>query len=286
MPRALWRPRVRAAAAVGRRRGARDLGLAERERERPRARGALRVRRAGRACGEPAASARAEAFDLGGRSDRARPSVAEAPLVAHPRAEAAPARRSRWNERRNRDGSGAPPGPARRCDRLLPAHVHRRGSGAQRPERAEGRRSRALPAQACAGDARATRAAVTGGAGSGVGDSRAGGEARAGRRAARAEDQAALSHTSPSPSTGSGSKSSATRNSPSRSRSYSAFPSSAANSRSRASRNSITVLAGHQAFSKGFYAGFPDAAHHIETVIATQDSVVVRFVLRGTHRRG
>jgi predicted ester cyclase len=42
-------------------------------------------------------------------------------------------------------------------------------------------------------------------------------------------------------------------------------------------------LAGHQAFSKGFYAGFQDAAHHIEAVIATEDSVVVRFVLRGTH---
>lgn len=42
-------------------------------------------------------------------------------------------------------------------------------------------------------------------------------------------------------------------------------------------------LAGHTAFSKGFYAAFPDVAHHFEAVIATEDSVVVRFVLRGTH---
>lgn len=41
--------------------------------------------------------------------------------------------------------------------------------------------------------------------------------------------------------------------------------------------------AGHEGFAQGFYAGFPDVAHHIEDVIATPDAVVVRFVLRGTH---
>jgi predicted ester cyclase len=41
--------------------------------------------------------------------------------------------------------------------------------------------------------------------------------------------------------------------------------------------------AGHEGFARGFYAGFPDVAHHIEAVIATADTAVVRFVLRGTH---
>ena len=41
---------------------------------------------------------------------------------------------------------------------------------------------------------------------------------------------------------------------------------------------------GHEAFSVGFYAGFPDAMHHIEEVFATEDRVAVRFVIKGTHR--
>ncbi len=40
---------------------------------------------------------------------------------------------------------------------------------------------------------------------------------------------------------------------------------------------------GHEQFARGFYAGFPDVRHHVELVVADQDSVVVRFVLRGTH---
>ena len=40
---------------------------------------------------------------------------------------------------------------------------------------------------------------------------------------------------------------------------------------------------GHEAFARGFYAGFPDVQHHIDEVIATDDRVAVRFTLRGTH---
>jgi predicted ester cyclase len=40
---------------------------------------------------------------------------------------------------------------------------------------------------------------------------------------------------------------------------------------------------GHQAFAVAFYAAFPDAVHHIETVFATDHQVAVRFVIRGTH---
>jgi predicted ester cyclase len=42
-------------------------------------------------------------------------------------------------------------------------------------------------------------------------------------------------------------------------------------------------LAGHQASARGFYAGLPDMRHEIEQVIAEGDSVVVRFVIHGTH---
>ena len=41
--------------------------------------------------------------------------------------------------------------------------------------------------------------------------------------------------------------------------------------------------AGHEGFALGFYAGFPDAMHHIEEVFATDDRVAVRFVIHGTH---
>jgi predicted ester cyclase len=40
---------------------------------------------------------------------------------------------------------------------------------------------------------------------------------------------------------------------------------------------------GHQHFSLAFYAAFPAMRHHIELVIADEDSVVVRFVLKGAH---
>ena len=40
---------------------------------------------------------------------------------------------------------------------------------------------------------------------------------------------------------------------------------------------------GHEAFAKGFYAAFPDINHEIEEVFATDDRVLVRFVLRGTN---
>ena len=47
--------------------------------------------------------------------------------------------------------------------------------------------------------------------------------------------------------------------------------------------NPPTNRAGHQAFAAGFYAGFPDAMHHIEDVFATEDRVALRFVVKGTH---
>src|SRR5947199_1430295 len=47
--------------------------------------------------------------------------------------------------------------------------------------------------------------------------------------------------------------------------------------------NPPTNRAGHEGFAVGFYAGFPDAMHHIEEVFATEDRVAVRFVIHGTH---
>lgn len=41
--------------------------------------------------------------------------------------------------------------------------------------------------------------------------------------------------------------------------------------------------AGHERFSFGFYAGFPDARHEVVDVFATEDRVAVRFVIHGTH---
>ena len=43
-------------------------------------------------------------------------------------------------------------------------------------------------------------------------------------------------------------------------------------------------LAGHQQFATMFYSAFPDLSHTIEETVADDDSVAVRFVLRGTHR--
>ena len=42
-------------------------------------------------------------------------------------------------------------------------------------------------------------------------------------------------------------------------------------------------LAGHQAFSTMFYAGFPDLRHEVELVAAEGDRAAVRFQLYGTH---
>ena len=42
-------------------------------------------------------------------------------------------------------------------------------------------------------------------------------------------------------------------------------------------------LAGHAGFAQGFYAGFPDARHDIDQVIATDDRVVVRLAIKATH---
>src|SRR5262245_66454957 len=41
--------------------------------------------------------------------------------------------------------------------------------------------------------------------------------------------------------------------------------------------------AGHEGFAKGFYAAFPEMNHTIEEVFATEDRVLVRFVLRGVN---
>jgi hypothetical protein len=40
---------------------------------------------------------------------------------------------------------------------------------------------------------------------------------------------------------------------------------------------------GHGGFGQAFYAAFPDIHHEIERVLVDGDSVVVRFVLHGTH---
>jgi steroid delta-isomerase-like uncharacterized protein len=40
---------------------------------------------------------------------------------------------------------------------------------------------------------------------------------------------------------------------------------------------------GHEYFAHAFYAAFPDMAHHIEEVFATDDRVAVRFVVHGIH---
>ena len=42
-------------------------------------------------------------------------------------------------------------------------------------------------------------------------------------------------------------------------------------------------LAGHQARARAFYAGMPDLHHEVEQVVVEGDTVVVRFVLHGTH---
>jgi steroid delta-isomerase-like uncharacterized protein len=39
---------------------------------------------------------------------------------------------------------------------------------------------------------------------------------------------------------------------------------------------------GHEGFSLGFYGAFPDMHHDVEQVIAEENAVMVRFVLRGT----
>lgn len=44
-----------------------------------------------------------------------------------------------------------------------------------------------------------------------------------------------------------------------------------------------TDLAGHTGFAQGFYAGVPDGHHFIEQVIATEEAVVVRLIIKGTH---
>ena len=41
--------------------------------------------------------------------------------------------------------------------------------------------------------------------------------------------------------------------------------------------------AGHEGFAKAFYAAFPEMNHSIEEVFATDDRVLVRFVLRGVN---
>ncbi len=40
---------------------------------------------------------------------------------------------------------------------------------------------------------------------------------------------------------------------------------------------------GHEGFAKAFYAAFPDMHHEIQQVFATDDRVLVRFVLHGTN---
>jgi predicted ester cyclase len=42
--------------------------------------------------------------------------------------------------------------------------------------------------------------------------------------------------------------------------------------------------AGHEGFAKAFYAAFPDMRHDVELSVADEDSVAVRFVIRGTSK--
>ena len=42
-------------------------------------------------------------------------------------------------------------------------------------------------------------------------------------------------------------------------------------------------LAGHDAFGKAFYGGFPDIYHTVEDTVADDSKVAVVFMLRGTH---
>jgi steroid delta-isomerase-like uncharacterized protein len=46
--------------------------------------------------------------------------------------------------------------------------------------------------------------------------------------------------------------------------------------------NPAVDRAGHEAFSKAFYAAFPDLRHEVERVMVDDDAVLVRFVLHGT----
>ncbi|HEV8246859.1 MAG TPA: ester cyclase [Polyangiaceae bacterium] len=48
--------------------------------------------------------------------------------------------------------------------------------------------------------------------------------------------------------------------------------------------NPPTDRAGHEGFAKAFYGAFPDMRHEVEQVVAEEDALVVRFVLRGTHQ--
>lgn len=41
--------------------------------------------------------------------------------------------------------------------------------------------------------------------------------------------------------------------------------------------------AGHQQVAQALYAGFPDLHQAIDEILAEEDTVVVRFTLRGTH---
>lgn len=47
--------------------------------------------------------------------------------------------------------------------------------------------------------------------------------------------------------------------------------------------NAPVDLAGHEYFAKQFYTGFSGITHTFESVLATEDHVAVRFVLRGAH---
>ncbi len=52
----------------------------------------------------------------------------------------------------------------------------------------------------------------------------------------------------------------------------------------RIGSNPPMTLADHEAFALAFYDGFPDLYHAIEETIVVNDTVVVRFSLKGTHR--
>jgi predicted ester cyclase len=45
----------------------------------------------------------------------------------------------------------------------------------------------------------------------------------------------------------------------------------------------VMDAAGHSAFGRAFYDGFPDIYHTIDEVHATDDGFATRFTLRGTH---
>src|ERR1700687_263828 len=53
--------------------------------------------------------------------------------------------------------------------------------------------------------------------------------------------------------------------------------------RARFGGNPPMDRSGHEGFARAFYGAFEDLHHDVELAIAEEESVVVRFILHGTH---